>query len=144
MMDIDNNYLLFDWLCNMIDNDVLMYPMTLGRYIDDNRNLDVNIRDSYLYIFCKSKKERIWRITKVKWRNLHYHFDCNNFHWDINLNMIFRFHQIENLLNMIYNHLQMVLYKSCKSDDMVNIVDYKYNNHLDILQYIDHWINIMN
>lgn len=49
IMDIDSNHLLLYLLYNKVDNDGLMYQVTLDKYIEDNINRDLNIEDNYSY-----------------------------------------------------------------------------------------------
>ncbi len=58
IMDIDNNHLLLNLFYNKINIDVLMYQVTLDKYIDDNMNRDLNIQDNYLYTFDMSLKRK--------------------------------------------------------------------------------------
>jgi hypothetical protein len=57
MMDIDNNDLLSHSLYSNINSDVSMYQVTWEKDIDDNMNLDLNIRDNCLYTFCIPAKK---------------------------------------------------------------------------------------
>lgn len=112
MMDIDNNYLSLDSFDNMINNDVWMNLMTRDTNIDDSMNPDRNIPNNWLNIIDR-----------------HFHWNQNNFHWDIDLNIVSHFDRIENLLNMIYNHLPMVLIECSLRDihSMDGIYLYKFD-----------------